>query len=316
MGDGSIQVAVVGMGDIGRGWAAMIAAAGWPVAIYDNDGDLLDHAPAEIASRARNLVTLHTAGFERVEAGLKQITVGRSLLQACRDAQWVIEAVSEDAKTKARAIESIESAAEGAQVISSSTTALTPTQLVARARRPERILITHPLNPPELIPAVEIVAGDRTDPARVEVVKGWLRALGRIPVTVKKPVLGNVAGRIAAAVWREAIDLVLKGVIDVDDLDRAVSVGPALGWAAAGPHLSYHLAAGENGVSGFFQELLATFDTIWEDLADWKQLDSEQQQALISQVQRSYKGQLADIRPARDRRLAAMLRALEDVKMR
>ena len=71
--------------------------------------------------------------------------------------------------------------------------------------------------------------------ALVELLKGWLRALGRIPVTINKQVPGNVANRIAAAVWREAIDLVLKGVIDVDDLDRAVSLGPALGWAAAGP---------------------------------------------------------------------------------
>ena len=114
--------------------------------------------------------------------------------------------------------------------------------------------------------------------------------------------------------WREAIDLVLTGVIDVADLDRAVSLGPALGWAAAGPHLTYHLAAGDGGVRVFFQQLLQTFENIWADLADWKQLDPDQQHALIHDVERAYEGQLSMIRGARDRRLAAILKGLEDAR--
>src|SRR2546430_11169985 len=77
-----------------------------------------------------------------------------------------------------------------------------------------------------------------------------------MPILLKKAVPGYVVGRIAAAVWRECIDLVLRGVIDVDELDRAVSLGPALGWAAAGPHLTYHLAAGEGGGTLFLHPLL------------------------------------------------------------
>jgi 3-hydroxyacyl-CoA dehydrogenase len=173
-------------------------------------------------------------------------------------------------------------------------------------------MIVHPLNPPELIPLVEVVPGPATDGVLVEVVRGWLRALGRVPVLVKKPVLGNVVGRISAAIWREAIDLVLRGVIDVDDLDRAVSLGPALGWAAAGPFLTRHLRAGDEGFGQFFQHLHRTFEPVWDDLASWDHLDTEQQHALIHSVERAYEGQLADIREARDRRLAAILRALEE----
>jgi len=64
----------------------------------------------------------------------------------------------------------------------------------------------------------------------------YLRSLGRFPIVLKKSIPGYVVGRVSAAVWRECIDLVLQGVISVDDLDRAVSLGPAIGWAAAGPH--------------------------------------------------------------------------------
>jgi len=120
--------------------------------------------------------------------------------------------------------------------------------------------------------------------------------------------------RISAAVWREAIDLVLEGVIDVDDLDRAVSLGPALGWAAAGPHLTYHLAAGSRGVTGFLQHLLQTFELIWSDLPTWSRLEPEQQRKLIGAIEKTYSERIDGLRAARDRRLGAMLRGMEEVR--
>ncbi len=314
MSNGQVRVAVIGTGDIGRGWAALIAAAGWPVTLYDHQEQDPGGALAEIAHRARRLVELHRADSATVERGINLITVGRSLLEACRDAQWIIEAIQEDVKAKQKLVESFEAAAPEARVVSSSSTAVTAKQLVARATRPERCMIVHPLNPPELIPLVEVVPGPQTDRVLVELVRGWLRAIGRIPILVKKPILGNVVGRVAAAVWREAIDLVLQGVIDVDDLDRAVSLGPALGWAAAGPYLTYHLSAGDKGFGQFFQHLNQTFESVWGDLATWSRLDPEQQRTLIHIVERTYEGQLATIREARDRRLAAILTGLEDAK--
>ena len=314
MSNGQVRVAIIGTGDIGRGWAALIAAAGWPVALYDHHGENSGDALAEIADRSRRLVELHRADSATVERGIKLITVGRSLLEACRDAQWIIEAIHEDVKAKQKLVESFEAVAPEARVVSSSSAAVTAKQLVARATRPERCMIVHPLNPPELIPLVEVVPGPRTDRILIELVRGWLRAIGRVPIPVKKPILGNVVGRITAAVWREAIDLVLQGVIDVDDLDRAVSLGPALGWAAAGPYLTYHLSAGDDGFGQFLQHLNKTFESVWGDLATWSRIDLEQQRALIHNVERTYEGKLATIREARDRRLAAILRGLEDVR--
>jgi 3-hydroxyacyl-CoA dehydrogenase len=95
-------------------------------------------------------------------------------------------------------------------------------------RRLDRCLVTHPLNPPELIPVVEVVPEGRTSPATIARTAAYLRALGRHPILLKKAIPGYVVGRVAAAVWRECIDLVLRGVISVDDLDRAVSMGPGI----------------------------------------------------------------------------------------
>jgi 3-hydroxybutyryl-CoA dehydrogenase len=123
-----------------------------------------------------------------------------------------------------------------------------------------------------------------------------------------------VVGRITAAVWRECIALVLEGVIDVDQLDRAVSLGPALGWAAAGPHLTYHLAAGDGGVTLFLQQLLGSFEGWWGQLATWQRLEPEQQRALTQSIERAYKSNIEQLREARDRRLGAILRVLEQAR--
>jgi 3-hydroxybutyryl-CoA dehydrogenase len=121
-------------------------------------------------------------------------------------------------------------------------------------------------------------------------------------------------GRVAAAVWRESIDLVLRGVITVDDLDRVVSLGPAIGWAAAGPHLTYHLGAGEGGIRIFIQRLLASFEGWWQQLAHWAQLDPDQQRVLVQATEKAYKGKIELLREARDRRLSAILKALEQAR--
>jgi 3-hydroxypropionate dehydrogenase (NADP+) len=302
------------MGEAGRGWAALCVAAGWPVALYDNEAHSLHEATDDVTARARALITLQRASAEDVDRGIKSLKVGRSLLQACGDASWIIEAVREDIRAKQKVFENIESVAGKARIISSSSASFAVKDIAGRCHRQERCIVAHPICPVELIPLVELAPSPYTDTTLVELLKGWLRALGRIPVTIKKHVPGNVANRISAAVWREAIDLVLNGVIDVDDLDRAVSLGPALGWAAAGPHLSYSLAAGTRGLEGFLQNVLHTYENTWTDLATWSHLDPDQQHKLVHAIDKAYKESIVKIRPARDRRLAGILRGLEQSK--
>jgi 3-hydroxyacyl-CoA dehydrogenase len=88
------------MGEAGRGWAALCVAAGWPVALYDNEANSLHEAPLEVQARARALIALQRASANDVERGIESLEVGRSLLQACGDATWVIEAVREDLLAK------------------------------------------------------------------------------------------------------------------------------------------------------------------------------------------------------------------------
>ncbi len=308
------KVAIIGAGSIGRGWAALCASAGWECTLFDTGADTATRAMEEIARRARTLAALGRAPEAIVEQGLSRVRLGRSLLQACGDADWVIEAVHEDLHAKQRLFENLSEVARPHAILSSSSSGLPISEIAARCRDQQRCLVAHPLNPPELIPLVEIVPGKYTARPSVELVQNWLRALGRIPVTLKREVPGNVVGRIAAAVWRECIDLVLAGVIDVDDIDRAVSLGPGLGWAAAGPHLTYHLAAGDGGVKVFLEQLLVSFEGWWASLAQWSKLEPEQLTALTTHIERAYGAKVDVIREARDRRLAVLLRALEQAR--
>ncbi len=308
------SVAVIGAGSIGRGWAALCASAGWACVLYDIDVKAADAAIGEIARRARALVALERAAGPTVEAGLGRVHMARSLLQACGGADWIIEAVHEDLRAKQRLFENLDQAARPGAILTSSSSGLPISEIAARVRDQQRCLVAHPLNPPELIPLVEVVPGKHTAAAAVESVRRWLRDLGRIAITLKREVPGNAVGRIAAAVWRECIDLVLSGVIDVDDIDRAVSLGPGVGWAAAGPHLTYHLGAGDGGVKLFLEQLLQSFEGWWDSLAHWTRLEPEQIQALTGQIERAYGGKLDVIREARDRRLAAILMALEQAR--
>ncbi len=308
------RVAVIGAGEIGCGWAALCASAGWPVTVFDASARGLERAATEVPRRARALVALERAAPGIVERGLQEFHQGRSLLQAVTDADWIIEAIPEDLVAKQRLFEMTEPLALPDALLTSSSSGLAPADIFARCRRQGQCLVAHPLNPPELDScSLEVVPSPHTDPAAVRRADDYLHGLwpsdAVIPIQ-RSTSRGYVVGRIAAAVWRECVDLVLTGVIEVDALDRAVALGPALGWAAAGPCLTYHLAAGEGGVTGFLQRLLASFEEWWAGLASWQRLEPEQQRALVRAVERAYKGQVAPLSEVRDQRLSALLRAL------
>jgi 3-hydroxyacyl-CoA dehydrogenase len=306
------RVAIIGAGEIGRGWAALAIGAGWPVAIFDPDSGVLAGAEEEIAERVDNLAQLRRAEVSVAQDALNQMRVARSLLQAVTDADWIIEAASEDLHLKQKLLEQIEQVCRRAAVISSSTRSFTLAQICARVAHPDRVMVAHPLTPVELMPAVEVVPGPQTDPTCVEDVRFWLSMLGRAPIVLQKEIPGHLVGRISAAVWRECIHLVLEGVLDVEDVDRAVSIGPALIWAASGPHLEHVLNAGEEGADMYFSRLLAESEEQWKSLATFDHLSAEDRLRLMRLIGNAYAAHLNELNEARNQRLIRLLVALRE----
>jgi carnitine 3-dehydrogenase len=306
------RVAIIGTGETAQGWAALAVAAGWPVTIYDTDGEALAQAADKIGDRVVALVRLKRADTTVAEDALNQMRVGRSLLQSVSDASWIIEAMPPDLPANLRTLQQIEQVARQAAILTSSSSACGPAILGSRLERPDRFMVTHPGEPVELIPLVEIVPTPRTDPACVEDVRLWLGLLGRAPIVIRKEIPGNVSARLTTALWRECIQLVVDGVLDVEDVDRAVSVGPALAWCATGPHLDMQLAAGDSSLEVFFASILGPAEEVWKSLAEWKQLSSEDQKKLVKLLEKAYAGHLPELRQARVQRLIRLLEAIRE----
>lgn len=310
------RLAVIGTGDTGRGWAALAVSHGWTVSIFDTDSAALQAAQDDIAGRVDRVANAGRADREAADRGLAELTPGRSLLQGVAEADWIIEATPDDLSSKQRLLEQIEQVARLKAVVTSSSSFLHASELCGRLRRPERMLVTHPMVPVELLPIVEVIPGRRTDPACTDDVCFWLRKLGRVPVLVRKEVPGNVLGRMQAAVWREIAQLVLDGVVDVRDLDAAVGLGPALAWSAAGPALTHCLGTPGRSISISLATMLTGLEAWWPALTKWEQLGGEERQRLVRAFEKAYGTGLPDLRTGRDARLLRLLEAVEDAVSR
>jgi ketoreductase RED1 len=306
------RVAVIGAGHRGRGWATLTLSRGWPVSIYDPESPLLQRASREIADRVRRLTDLGRADPLEAAGAPASLVVGRSLLHAVGEAEFVLDAMPADLAAKQRLLEQIEQVAGRDAIVVSLTGTMHASSLAARLRRPDRHLVAYALDPVEIIQLVEIIPGPHTAPAVTRQVKEWFTALDRQTVVLQREVVGNASGRILAAVWRECIDLVLEGVVDLADVDRLVSRGPGAALAVAGPNLMQVMAAGAQSMEYFLGEALQAHEVVWSKLARWERLSGEDRHRLIRLIERTYHDEPAELRLQRDRFLSRLLGALED----
>ena len=301
------KVAVVGMSEAGRGWATLVSAAGWPLTIYDPDAAVLQSSGEEIATRKRHSLG---SGVPAIADEGDPLTgdprLGRSLLNAVTDADWIIDATASELIHRQRLLEQIEGVARMAAVVTCSAPGLSPTELCARLRRPGRLLVARGFDPVEHIPAVEVVPGPLTDRASLDLVRNWLRQLGRTPVVLRKEIPGNASGRLTAAIWRECIRLVLDGVLEVREVDAIMAAGLAARWAGAGPFQTVYLESGERQTAQLSAALRA-LESRWEGDTGF-QLPSAEHQQLIRLIERAYDGEGDVLRAAREERLTELRR--------
>lgn len=256
------HTAVLGAGTIGASWTALFLASGRSVAVYD---------PAEGAQDAVRAY-IDQAWDTMSELGLTsrgspdRVTFVRSAREAVEGASFIQENVPERLPIKHAIFAEIEPAVEPDAVVASSASGLTLGQMQAGWGSPRRFILGHPFNPPHLIPLVEVMGNDQTDPGVVSTAEAFYKDIGKVTIRVNKEVPGHVANRLQAAVWREAIHLVQSGVASVGDIDKAMSAGPGLRWAVMGPTTLFSLGAGSGGLAAFCDHFSDTFNGWWEDL--------------------------------------------------
>ncbi|MCL7941566.1 L-carnitine dehydrogenase [Halomonas sp. ATCH28] len=259
----SRQLSVIGTGVIGNGWIARALARGWDVVAFDPDPE----APARTRAFVDNAwESLARPGLAE-GASPARLRFANSLEAAVEGADLIQENVPERLELKREILAAIDAAAAPEVVIGSSTSGFKPTDLQQECRRaPGRVIVAHPFNPVYLLPLVELVGGEATDPAQVERARGLYQSLEMRPLVVRREIEGHIADRLMEALWREALHLVNDGVATTEEIDAAVVYGCGLRWSLMGTFLTFHLAGGEQGMRHMLEQFGPALKLPWTKL--------------------------------------------------
>lgn len=299
------SAATIGTGVIGASWTVLFLAHGIRVAVHD---------PAPDAER---LVREYVAGAWPVleELGLTSqgnpdaLSFHADATDAVAEAEFVQESVPERIDIKREVHARIEAGLQAGTVVATSASGLTLTEMQAGWKDPSPLVLGHPFNPPHLIPLVEVMGNERTGAGMVERAEAIYAALGKVTIRVRREVAGHIANRLQAALWREAIHLVATGATTVEDVDKAIWAGPGLRWAAMGPNLIWHLAAGPGGLGEYCARFSDSFHRWWDDMGD-PRLDEETISKLVEGVHTEANGRSQqDLSHDRDALILSMLKA-------
>ena len=304
--EGVSRVAVLGVGTIGASWAAYFLAHGLDVSASDP----APHAEGFLRHFVEQAwPTLQRLGLSE-GADPARLTFHADPVAAVQGAGFVQENGPERIDLKVALFEQVDAALPPEVLIASSSSTLLPSDMQARCRHPERLVLGHPFNPPHLIPLVEVAGGKQTAPEAVERAMRFYAAVGKHPIRLNKEIPGHVSNRLQAAVWREAAYLVEQGVVDVADVDAAISQGPGLRWAIMGPIMTYHLGGGAGGLRYLMDHI--SVDKLWPHLGT-PSMTPGFEQALIDGVVAEAAGQtIPELAQARDAKLVAILQGLRD----
>ena len=303
------KVACIGSGLIGQGWATVFAAAGYGVVMQDINAAQLQRAVEQVRL---NLIHLEDNGRlqkQTAAAAGALIRTTVDLAEAVEDADYILESVPDKYEAKKPVFREMDALAPSDTILASSSSGLLMTEIQTAVTRPQRCVLVHPFLPVHLLPLVEVVGGEQTDPAAVAISCRLMEAVGKAPVRLKKEVSGYIVNRLQAAVLREAIDLVASGVASAQEVDRAFCTGMGMRDPFIGPLLRAHLAG--NGIESFLEHYAGSYRLRWASMAAWDTIPSQARKDLVDSVKampivRNHS--LEEIKGWRDRMLMEILK--------
>jgi carnitine 3-dehydrogenase len=307
------RVACVGAGLIGQGWATIFAAKGFDVILHDIDTTVLREAVRVIR---KNIAFLEESGFLKKGAtapSCDRIETTTDLAEAVQGADYVQESVFDDYPIKKQVFEAMDTVAPERAILASSASGLLMTEIQRVTKRPERCVLVHPILPVHLIPVVEIVGGEKTSAGSVETARALMRRLGKTPVLLRREVPGYIVNRLQAALLREAIDLVAKGVASVEDVDRSFCMGIGLRDPFLGPFMRIHLVA--NGVERFKERYARSYYYRWSSMDTWTDIPPGVFEEIVTGTKAMEKARTKSVEEIvgwRDQMLVRLIRLLEE----
>ena len=301
------QIGVVGGGLIGLSWASLFSAFGYETIVYDPYLKEQNLAIQTVHNMWASLDLLYEDILDKREVKFS------NSINDLKSATFIQENCPEDLNLKKETILKLEKVISENTVIASSTSSFLPSELQSGCAKPERIIVGHPMNPPHLIPLVELVLGEISSEKITNRANFFYQTLERIPVRIKKEMRGHLANRLTSALYREAVYLISEGVADVSDVDAVISNGPGLRLALLGPHMNYHLGGGNGGYRNYLEHLGPSQEERWKTLGQ-APLTPELKEKLISGIE-IQKLNLSELKKKRDISLIEILKTKKANKL-
>ena len=298
------NIAIVGTGVIGASWAALYLARGLNVIATDPAPNAEANLRRFIDAAWKDLQVIGLSP----NASREHLQFTTDMKKALSNADLVQENGPERQDFKIKLFADMDAATPEDSIIASSSSGLTMSVMQSACKHPERCVTGHPFNPPHIIPLVEVVAGAKTSPETVERAISFYTSIGKKPIHVRKEVVGHVANRLQAALYREIVYLIEQGVLDVADSDAAVCWGPGLRWGLMGPNLLFHLGGGPGGIQHFMEQFTGPLAAWWKDLGTITEFSPEVKQTIVNGVLKEANGRsIAELERERDGMLLELL---------
>src|SRR5437773_6441983 len=303
--DPKTKIAIVGAGLIGRAWAIVFARAGHVVAVYDDDAGALRQSLALLEGA---LADLRAAGLLDEEAALTRarIAPAATLAEVVSGAGYLQENIAEKLPAKQALFAELDRLAPPDAILASSTSTIPASQWSEKLAGRARCLVAHPINPPHLVPLVELSPAPWTAPDVVARTQALHEAVGQVPIVVRAEVQGFILNRLQGALLAEAFRLYADGYASTEDIDKTVRDGLGLRWSLMGPFETIDLNA-----PGGIVDYCARYGGLYHEMAQ-TQRPRRWDEALVSRIERERRERLPaselEARSAwRDRRLMQLV---------
>jgi 3-hydroxyacyl-CoA dehydrogenase len=260
---------------IGRAWAHVFARGGWNVRAWDPDAGQRANA-AKLIEQSLHELAAHGL-VKDPGAAAKRVTVVATLAEAVEGADYVQESGPEVLEAKLETFSQLDRVTPSSAILASSTSAIVASKFTESLAGRARCIVAHPVNPPHLVPVVELCGAPWTSAETKARARAILKEVGQVPIEVKREIDGFILNRLQVALLTEAFRLVQEGYVSPEDLDHTLADGLGLRWAFMGPFETIELNA-PGGVADYcrrytpwFRRYMADLPpaTVWDD-AQWQ----------------------------------------------
>ncbi|MEM7033226.1 MAG: 3-hydroxyacyl-CoA dehydrogenase, partial [Chloroflexota bacterium] len=285
----SKKIAVVGTGLVGRSWSIVFARSGFEVCLYDPIDGAVDNALSLIEESLPDLFEANLLNGNNPDVVRARIQTADSLPKVLDGAFYMQESAPERIEVKQALYQQLDQFADPETILASSTSGIAASRFTEHLDNRQRCLVAHPINPPHIVPLVEIVPALWTETSVVEKTRALMEQVRQAPIQLNHEVKGFVANRLQGALLAEAFRLVEDGVCSVADVDTSISAGLGLRWSFMGPFETIDLNAA-NGIRGYCDMVGQLYYELAHEQADPR----EWTEPLIAEIERQRREVLAE----------------------